>query len=163
MRRWSSTEGGNVEAPAPAGNFEDTMIGLSFSGGGMRASAFAYGVLRELSRTEIASEGRKSTLIDQVDLVSSVSGGSVTAAYFALKGSAMLNDYRKKFLSQNVEENLRTSVSLTNLVRLSSDAALNDSTGLQVLAGRASVRRRDLSRRVRARPAAPADQRLRHL
>ena len=128
----ASTEGGNIEAPAPAGNFEDTMIGLSFSGGGMRASAFAYGVLRELSRTDIASEGHKSNLIDQVDLVSSVSGGSVTAAYFALKGSAMLNDYRKKFLSQNVEENLRTSVSLTNLVRLSSDAALNDSTGLQV-------------------------------
>ncbi len=129
----ASTEAGGVyEAPAPAGNFEDTTIGLSFSGGGTRASAFAYGVLRELARTEISSEGHKSTLIDQVDLVSAVSGGSVTAAYFALKGSAILNDFRKKFLEQNVEDNLRTSVSLANIVRLSSDAALNDSTGLQV-------------------------------
>jgi NTE family protein len=129
----ANTEGeGNVEAPAPAGNFEDTTVGLSFSGGGMRASAFAYGVLRELARTEIASEGRSSPLIEQVDLVSSVSGGSITAAYFALKGSAMMNDYRKRFLAQNVEETLRTSVSIANLMRLSSDAALNDSTGLQV-------------------------------
>lgn len=120
------------EAPAPAGNFEDTTIGLSFSGGGTRAAAFAYGVLREFSRTEIVSEGRKSTLIDQVDMVSSVSGGSVTAAYFALKGPAILTDFRKKFLAQNVEENLRTSVGLTSLMRLSGEGALNDAAGLQV-------------------------------
>jgi NTE family protein len=127
----AGTTGNSFEAPAPSGNFEDTVVGLSFSGGGTRASAFAYGVLRELGRTEMTSEGHKSTLIDQVDLVSAVSGGSITAAYFALKGNAALGDFRKKFLSQNVESNLRTSVSITNLMRLSNDAALNDSTGLQ--------------------------------
>jgi NTE family protein len=127
----AESRGAPVEAPAPAGNFEDTAIGLSFSGGGTRASAFAFGVLRELGRTQIASEGRQSMLIDQVDLVSSVSGGSITAAYFALNGSATLNDFRKKFLAKNVEDSLRTEVSLTNIVRLSNDAALNDSAGLQ--------------------------------
>lgn len=127
----AGTEPASVDAPAPSGNFEDTTIGLSFSGGGTRASAFAFGVLRELARTEVVSEGRRSTLIDQVDLVSSVSGGSVTAAYFALKGNAILNDFRKKFLTQDVEANLRTSVNLTNVVRLTS-GALNDSTKLQV-------------------------------
>jgi NTE family protein len=121
----------SFEAPAPSGNFEDTVIGMSFSGGGTRASAFAYGVLRELGRTEIVSEGRKSTMLDQVDLVSGVSGGSVTAAYFALNGPAILGDFRKKFLSQNVETNLRTEVSITSLMRLSSEASLNDSAGLQ--------------------------------
>jgi NTE family protein len=111
-------------------DFDDTVVGLSFSGGGSRAAAFAYGVLHELGRTQITSQGRNSPLIDQVDFVSSVSGGSVTAAYFALKGGAMLDDFEDKFLKLDVEAALRTSVSLPNLVRLSS-GGLNDSTGLQ--------------------------------
>ncbi|WP_088343433.1 MULTISPECIES: patatin-like phospholipase family protein [Rhodomicrobium] len=115
---------------APFGNFEDTVVGLSFSGGGSRAAAFAYGVLREMGRTQISSAGRRSPLIDQVDLVSSVSGGSVTAAYFALKGNAILGDFENKFLHQDVEASLRTSVSLANIIRLS-DGGVNDSTGLQ--------------------------------
>src|SRR5262245_11303586 len=116
---------------APAGNFDDTVIGLSFSGGGSRASAFAFGVLRELARTKITSQGQSSPIIDQVDLVSSVSGGSVTAAYFALKGRSILDDFEQKFLSQDVEEGLRTSVvSPANLVRLT-NGGVNDSTGLQ--------------------------------
>jgi NTE family protein len=120
-----------VEPPALGGNFEDTAVGLSFSGGGTRAAACAFGVLRELSRTQIASEGHRSPLIDQVDLVSAVSGGSVTAAYFALKGSGVLADFREKFLTQDVEASLRTSaVSPMNLLRLSS-GGVNDSTGLQ--------------------------------
>jgi len=121
-----------VEA-APAlseSNFEDTVVGLSFSGGGTRAAAFAFGVLRELSRTQISSGDQTSALIDQVDLVSSVSGGSVTAAYFALKGKAIMEDFEAKFLSQDVEESLRTSVSPLNIVRLTS-GGVNDSTGLQ--------------------------------
>ncbi len=115
----------------PGGNFEDTVVGLSFSGGGTRAAAFAYGVLRELARTRISSEGRQSPLIDQVDLVSSVSGGSVTAAYYALKGNAILKDFEQKFLLKDAESSLRTSVSLTNIVRLSDSGGVNDSTGLQ--------------------------------
>jgi NTE family protein len=111
-------------------DFDDTVVGLSFSGGGSRAAAFAYGVLHELARTRVTSRGRDSALIDQVDFVSSVSGGSVTAAYFALNGKAMLDDFEDKFLTLDVEGALRTSVSLPNLVRLSS-GGLNDSTGLQ--------------------------------
>src|SRR3712207_8795846 len=78
----------------------------------------------------MVSEGRRSPLIEQVDLVSSVSGGSVTAAYFALKGSGILHDFRKKFLTQDVEASLRTSVNLPNIVRLTS-GALNESARLQ--------------------------------
>lgn len=111
-------------------DFGDTVVGMSFSGGGSRASAFAFGVLRELARTQVRSNGKSSPLIDQVDFVSSVSGGSVTAAYFALKGKSMLKDFEEKFLNQDVETNLRTSVSVPNIVRLTS-GGVNDSTGLQ--------------------------------
>ncbi len=125
----TSTGAGPV-IDTPSGNFEDTVVGLSFSGGGSRAAAFAYGVLREMSRTQIASESQTSPLIDQVDLVSSVSGGSVTAAYFALKGRAILDDFEEKFLAKDIEASLRTSVSLPNIVRLTG-GGVNDSTGLQ--------------------------------
>lgn len=118
-------------AATPGDNFDDTVVGLSFSGGGTRAAAFSFGVLRELARVEIGSDGRRSRLIDQVDLVSSVSGGSVTAAYFALKGAAILDDFHEKFLIQDVESSLRTTVvSPLNLMRLSG-GGVNDSTGLQ--------------------------------
>ena len=63
----------------------DTAIALAFSGGGTRAAAFAFGVLRGLDR--LPTKGGKSYL-ERVVFVSGVSGGSVTAAYFGLKGRA---------------------------------------------------------------------------
>lgn len=72
---------------------------ITFSGGGMRAAALAYGVLKELNAQEIKG---KNNLIDEVDLVSSVSGGSVTAAYWALKGSGGFEDLEDRFLKQDI-------------------------------------------------------------
>jgi NTE family protein len=57
---------------------------LAFSGGGTRAAALAQGALRELGATPGAAPG--TTLLHAVDMVSSVSGGSVTAANFVLRG-----------------------------------------------------------------------------
>jgi NTE family protein len=53
--------------------------------------------------------------LDRVAFVSGVSGGSVTAAYFGLKGKAALADFRERFLTQNAEESLSTGVDLKNL------------------------------------------------
>jgi NTE family protein len=46
-----------------------------------------------------------------------VSGGSVAAAYFGLKGHAALADFRERFLLKNAEEDLNTRVGLVNLAR----------------------------------------------
>lgn len=127
-----SDEAETSVAAAPASQPQDsaeTMVGLSFSGGGTRASAFAFGVLNELSKTKGPYRGGTAPLIDQVSLISGVSGGSVTAAYFALRGSDMLTDFRKKFLIQDVEASLNTSVNVTNLV-LMSKGGINDRSGL---------------------------------
>ncbi len=107
----------------------ETAIGLSFSGGGTRASAFAYGVLQELAKTQETSHGVRGPLIDRVTLVSGVSGGSVTAAYFALRGRDMLSDFRHRFLVQDVEATLSTSVNVTNLM-LMAKGGVNDRSGL---------------------------------
>ena len=54
--------------------------------------------------------GQKIDLLDQVDFVSGVSGGSVTAAYFGLKKRAALADFRERFLIKDAEEDLNTRV-----------------------------------------------------
>ena len=102
--------GGNLAAEMIAGEATDTVIGLAFSGGGTRAAAFSFGVLHGLAETAVTIDGRRSSLIDRVDFVSGVSGGSVTAAYFGLKGRGALADFRERFLIRNAEESMYTSV-----------------------------------------------------
>ena len=54
---------------------DNNFIGVAISGGGSRASVFSAAVLFELQRYG---------LLQQVDVLSSVSGGSFTAAYYVL-------------------------------------------------------------------------------
>ncbi|MBR1133082.1 patatin-like phospholipase family protein [Bradyrhizobium iriomotense] len=89
----------------------DTAIGLAFSGGGTRAAAFAFGVLRGLD--QLHSPGGVSYL-NRIMFVTGVSGGSVTAAYFGLKGREALVDFRERFLLRDAEEALRTEIDLAN-------------------------------------------------
>ena len=107
--------GNDIGKPVPIYD-DDLLLALSFSGGGTRAAAFSFGVLTELDRIRSSSNQTKS-LLDRVDFVSGVSGGSVTAAYFGLKRREALVDFRERFLLRNAEEDLRTRVSLVNLSR----------------------------------------------
>lgn len=72
---------------------------LSFSGGGTRASALAYGVLEELSKHRITVQGRSRRVLDEVDLVYGVSGGAVTAAYYGAFGDRIFSEFIPNFLS----------------------------------------------------------------
>ncbi len=54
---------------------------LAFSGGGTRAAALSYGVLQELRDTRVNIDGREERLLDEVDLIASVSGGNFTSEY----------------------------------------------------------------------------------
>jgi NTE family protein len=91
---------------ADAAPGDDLYIGLAFSGGGMRATAFAYGMLQEL---QAAGTATPNGLLDNVHLVSGVSGGSVMAAQFGLRGPAGLAGFRETFLSANAEARMTTS------------------------------------------------------
>lgn len=81
----------------PSG-LEETLVIVTASGGGTRATALALSVLRGLDNIALGS-GR--TLAEEVDLISSVSGGSVTAGYFALAGREGFDTLEQEFVRRN--------------------------------------------------------------
>ena len=83
---------------------------VSLSGGGTRAAALSYGVLQELRDTRYTNNGEEKRLLDEVDYISSVSGGSFTAAYYGLYGDRIFEDYESVFLRENVQKTLIGSV-----------------------------------------------------
>ena len=68
-------------------------IGLALSGGGYRAAAYHIGTLRAL---------HKLGILDQVDVISSISGGSIIAAYYALNKDKYekFEDFEKAFRNE---------------------------------------------------------------
>ena len=91
-------------------NSDEVFIILSFSGGGTRAAAFSYGAMEELAATPITFGGGKRRLLDEVDIISSVSGGSFTAAYYALYRDRLFTDFDRDFLKKNVQLSLALRV-----------------------------------------------------
>lgn len=85
---------------------DDILLLLAFSGGRTRAAAFSYGVLEALRDTTFEVEGKKRRLLDEVDAISSVSGGSVTAAAYGLYGDRVFDVFEPAFLKRNVERAL---------------------------------------------------------
>jgi len=85
---------------------DDISLMLAFSGGGTRAAALSYGVLEELRDTQVMLDGRSRRLLDEVDLISSVSGGSFTAAYYGLHRDGLFEDFESLFLKRNVQGDL---------------------------------------------------------
>jgi len=83
---------------------------LTFSGGGTRAAALAYGVLQELNDTKIRYKDRSLHLLDEVDIISSVSGGSFIAAYYGLNGQRTFEDFEIAMLKQDIEGELISGV-----------------------------------------------------
>lgn len=83
---------------------KDNLVILAFSGGGTRAAAFSYGVLEFLRRTEIVGpKGNKGRLLDEVDIITGVSGGSFTALAYGLYGEKLFDIYEQSFLKRNVQ------------------------------------------------------------
>ena len=89
--------------PKRQNNDLHTLFVLSFSGGGTRAAACSYGVLEELRRTEITVGGKPRRMIDEVDTITGVSGGSFTALAYALYGDRLFAEYEQRFLKRDVE------------------------------------------------------------
>lgn len=93
----------------PSENLKDRQhfVLLAFSGGGMRAAAFSYGVLETLRDMEIITpSGRWVRALDEVDVITGVSGGSFTALAYGLYGDKLFDDYERRFLKRDVQGQL---------------------------------------------------------
>lgn len=93
-----------TQANHKASDVDDMRIYLSFSGGGTRAAAFSYGVMKELRDTLVTINNTERTMLSEVDIISSVSGGSFTAAYYGLYGDDIFTDYEDAFLKRDVQQ-----------------------------------------------------------
>jgi NTE family protein len=106
LAHYDPTGGYRFHTHNQTNNSGDTLVLLFFSGGGTRAAALSYGVLEQLSRTPIAIHGQQRCLLDEVDLISAVSGGSFTAAYYCLYGDRIFKDFEDCFLKKDVQDAL---------------------------------------------------------
>lgn len=96
----------SVASQQGANRSDELTLILTFSGGGTRAAALSYGVLQELRDTPVRIRGGKRRMLDEVDLISSVSGGSFTSAYYGLFGDQIFQDFERKFLKKRVQTEL---------------------------------------------------------
>lgn len=97
---------------------DDVFVVLAFSGGGTRSAAFAYGILETMRDTKLSIKGQSRRLLDEVDVITSVSGGSYTAAYYGLFGEKIFTDFEAAFLKRNVQGELKSL--LVNPIALAS-------------------------------------------
>jgi NTE family protein len=86
-----------------SGGAESTLVLVALSGGGKRSAAFGFGVLRGMRDIQLRSEGKDSTLLDEVDLLAGVSGGSFPAAHFGLYGEKSFETFPDEFLYPDIE------------------------------------------------------------
>jgi NTE family protein len=114
-------------AAAPPRNADELFVVLAFSGGGTRAAALSYGVLAQLREVKFhwnpetgqaeacdppdapRCRAMERSLLDEVDVISSVSGGSFTSAYYALRGDGIFDPagpFHRAFLYYPVQRDL---------------------------------------------------------
>jgi NTE family protein len=84
---------------APRG---EILLVLAFSGGGKRSAAFAYGALLGLRSLTIAENGRRHPLLEDVDYISAVSGGSFPAMHYGLYREQSFKTFESDFLKRDV-------------------------------------------------------------
>lgn len=115
----TTTYGFNQQADG--NNTDSLFICLALSGGGTRAAALSYGVLEKLRATRITWKGVEKSLLEEVDCISSISGGSFTAAYYGLFGDRIFQEFRDKFLNVDIQRALLWRLfNPVNWVRLAS-------------------------------------------
>jgi len=103
----AATDGAPPVAPTPPRRAAGPVVAaVTLSGGGARAAAFGLGVLRELKATRFSIGGEQTTVLDQVGLISGVSGGSILAAHYAAFGDETLTRFEPDFLMVPFEASL---------------------------------------------------------
>jgi NTE family protein len=74
----------------------------AFSGGGKRSAAFAHGVLRGLKQIPVVEDGRTRSLLDELDSITAVSGGSFPAMHYGLYRDKSFETFPTEFLKADI-------------------------------------------------------------
>lgn len=122
ISRATEEEGYRGSRVMPSRQNDDVLFIVSLSGGGMRASAMAYGLFEQLAADRIANASTSSRFIDHIDVISAVSGGAVPAAYFTLFGDRLFRDFEPRFLHKDFTSSVRRGILLDprNWMRMAS-------------------------------------------
>lgn len=104
---------------ADADNPGDVLIVVTFSGGGTRAAALAYGTLEAMRDVSMRTGGRQRRLLDEIDIINAVSGGAAVAAFYALHRERLFTEFEPRFLRHDHEHDLKLAL-VGNLHRLGS-------------------------------------------
>jgi NTE family protein len=110
LARYAPSSGYRHDALVSSAPVDSLCVCLAFSGGGYRAAALAYGVLERLRDTEVASSGERKRLLDEVDCISAVSGGSFPAAYYALFGDRLFEEFPARFFERSLHWEIKLKV-----------------------------------------------------
>jgi NTE family protein len=81
---------------------DQVLLALAFSGGGKRSAAFAYGTLLGLRSMTVVEDSRSHPLLDDVDYIAAVSGGSFPAMHYGLYREKSFETFEHDFLKRDV-------------------------------------------------------------
>ena len=114
-------QGYRLEATMQQALEKENLVIVTFSGGGSRAVSLGYGVLEQFQQATVRPTERGDTLLQNIDVVYGVSGGSVLAAYLALEGQETIPKFKEFFLKKDFQKKVINEVfSLSNVPRLTS-------------------------------------------
>ena len=100
-----------IDETQPPDPRDRIFVVVTLSGGGTRAAAFGYGALEALRDLTVPVDGRAVSLLSELDVISSVSGGSFAAAYYAAFGpEKFFSDFPKDVLHRHIETALAFKV-----------------------------------------------------
>ncbi|HET6606836.1 MAG TPA: patatin-like phospholipase family protein [Rhodopila sp.] len=98
-----SRDGYRLDALSPSPDAPDLLVLVSMSGGGKRSASFAYGALKGMREVTVPTRFGPRPLLQQVDAIAGVSGGSFPAAYYGLYRDAAFDRFETDFLYQDTE------------------------------------------------------------
>ncbi|MCC6919259.1 MAG: patatin-like phospholipase family protein [Alphaproteobacteria bacterium] len=101
-------EGGGyrLDNLSTARSADELLVVVAFTGGGKRSAAFAYGAMTALRDMKFVYGGRERSLLHEIDVLSGVSGGSFPAAYYALHGDTIFQDFHRDFLDEDFNDDI---------------------------------------------------------
>lgn len=102
----SETSGYRLSTLSSEHASDDLMVVVSFSGGGKRSAAFGYGALTAMRDITFTYNGKTLNLLNEVDVLTGVSGGSFPAAYYALHRNGIFQNFHADFLDEDFNDDI---------------------------------------------------------